>query len=659
MYFRFLVMAAALSSPTLANTPPQGAPTTTAQATVAEPVAAPEKLSVDAFANLPFVEHAHISPDGSHIAGLFGVKGEQKIVIMPLAADKSTTMAAPVPDGTQASAIRWVNDNNIIVTLTGLLPVEGERWYVSRLVGINRTTNILTKLLWDLGGQNTADVLWIPSDGSNEILIAAQNSIYSSLPEFWPTVYRVDVTTGKRKREVVGKTNVLDWGADQNGHVRIGLGYDDTRLTSRLLYRSSGSGLFKLVEKASYRKDEVLTVPFQFLPGGDQGLVLQDNESGQTGIVKVDLMTQQAVETVFQPEKGEVQSVMMSQDGSTMLGTYTSDKNDAVVWFDPVLAKMQGDFHKAVPNSTVSIESMSKDRTKMLVRIDSADAPGGIYYFDTADGVLRKIASVNEKIGSKRLSPVKLVQYKARDGLEIEGVLTIPRGKEAKNLPFVVMPHGGPWGHDSLQYDYWVQFLASRGYAVLQPNFRGSTGYGTEFLNKGKGQMGFAMQDDVTDGVGWAIEQGIADPKRVCIVGASYGGYAAMWGIAKDPDLYRCAISISGVAAVRREVNDFGNSIRGKLYKTQWQEMTPDFAAVSPINAVNRMKAPLLLVHGRKDVTVDHVQSEKMNSAMVKAGKNVEFVSIPLADHYFTRQEDRVTLLSAMERFLAKHNPAD
>jgi dipeptidyl aminopeptidase/acylaminoacyl peptidase len=170
--------------------------------------------------------------------------------------------------------------------------------------------------------------------------------------------------------------------------------------------------------------------------------------------------------------------------------------------------------------------------------------------------------------------------------------------------------------------------------------------------------MGFAMQDDITDGVKWAVNQGIADAKRVCIVGASYGGYAAMWGIAKDPDLYRCAISISGVAALRREVNDFGGKLRGNLYKMQWQEMTPDFNAVSPINAIAKIKTPLMLIHGKRDVTVDHVQSQKMFNAMTKADKSVEFVSLPLADHYFTREADRIKLLSSMEAFLAKHNPA-
>jgi dipeptidyl aminopeptidase/acylaminoacyl peptidase len=242
--------------------------------------------------------------------------------------------------------------------------------------------------------------------------------------------------------------------------------------------------------------------------------------------------------------------------------------------------------------------------------------------------------------------------------LEIEAVMTMPKGRAAKDLPLIVMPHGGPWAHDSLRYDYWVQFLANRGYMVLQPNFRGSTGYGGAFERKGHGQMGFAMQDDISDGVQWAIDQGLADANKVCIVGASYGGYAAMWGIIKDPDQYRCAISIAGVSAIRREVNDFGNAIYAKTFKSEWQKMTPDFKAVSPLYAVDRIKTPLMLIHGKKDVTVDHVQSVKMDKAMRKAGKSVEFVSLPLADHFLTRQPDRLLLLQSMEAFLHKHNPA-
>lgn len=648
MVFRYLFTALVFVSPIQAQT----------QETPASATSKTAALPVETFASLPFVERAEISPDGTHVAGLFGINGEQRLVIMPLAGDQASTIMMAVPDETQAGAIRWINNENIVVNLTGLLPVEAQRWYVSRLIAINRTTRKLTKLLWDLNGQDTANILWIPSDGSNEILVAAQNSIYSNFEHFWPSVYKIDVTTGRKKLVLRGRQDVLDWGADHTGNVRIGLSYNDENLTSRLLYRSSTNTVFKIADRATYGSGAVLTVPFMFLPDSDNALILRDNDQGRTSVYEVDLSTQKDVKTVYEPDAGEVVGVEMGNDGA-LLGVYLTGQKSGMKWFDPTLAELQGNFDKTVPNSDVKIESMSADRSKMFVRVDSAETPGNIYFFDTKVGTLRRFASVNEKIGNKKLSPVKMVQYKARDGLDIEAVMVTPKGLEPKKLPLVVMPHGGPWGHDGLDYDYWAQFLASRGYIVLQPNFRGSTGYGTEFLNKGKGQMGFAMQDDISDGVKWAVEQGLVDEKRVCIVGASYGGYAAMWGIAKDPDQYRCAISISGVAALRREVNDFGDSLRGNLYKKQWQEMTPDFNAVSPINAIERMQVPLMLIHGKRDVTVDHIQSEKMYNAMKKAGKKVEFVSLPLADHYFTRQDDRVTLLSSIERFLKEHNPPD
>jgi dipeptidyl aminopeptidase/acylaminoacyl peptidase len=618
-----------------------------------------KKLPVEAFANLPFVDEALISPDGTHIAGLFGIGGEQRIMILGLFGDQEKNFAMPVPEGTQVNWVRWVNDDNILVGVRGLLPIGSDRWYISRILSINRTSQKVTKLLWNLAGQNTSDVLWIPSDGSNEILVAAQASIYSNTDEFWPSVYRVDVLTGKKRTDVSGKAGFMNWGADNQGNVRIGVSYDDNSRMSRMLYRSDGSSSFEQVDKVNLKNDESLNIPFIFLPGGKRGLVMRDNDAGKTGVVEMDLTTQEVIRTVYQPEIGEVSSAIVSYDESKLLGVYNTDQKTPVHWLDPDMAAIQSDLDKSVKGATVRIESYNRDQSKMIVRISSPENPGLLYVYNQQSGALSKLAAVNSVIGNTKLAPVKLINYKARDGLDIEGILTVPKGSNVKNLPFIVMPHGGPWAQDRMEYDYWTQFLASRGYAVLQPNFRGSTGYGTEFLKKGQGQMGFAMQDDVTDGVKWAVDQGIADPKRVCIVGASYGGYAAMWGIAKDPDIYRCAISIAGVAALRREVNDFGGSLKANLYKDQWKAMTPDFAAVSPINAITKIKAPLLLIHGKKDVTVDHVQSEKMYNAMKKANKTVEFVSIPLADHYYTRQEDRLTLLKSMEAFLAKYNPSE
>ena len=644
------VVLLAFLSPALAQEGAGGAAPATAK-----PV---EQLPTATFARLPFIENAELSPDGRYLAGLFAIQGEQSIGIVPIdrAVGKPTFIG--VPDLTEIDWLRWVGDDNIVVGLRALLPVETDNWYISRLISVNRTTGKVTRLLWDLHGQDASNIVWIPSDGSTEILVAGQNSIYEG-EDFWPAVYRVDVATGRKKTEVAARSSVLDWGADHLGRVRYGIGYRDNTTRSTLLYRGDGKSVFRSIDSASLRDEERLSIPFVFVPGTDNGLVYAETSDGRTVIAENDLSTGRQVRIAHEIEGADIEGAIRSPDGSRLIGFYTSDDTRPIQWIDPAMARHQATLDATSPASKVRIESYSRDLSKLLVRISTPDNPGLFYFYDADSDNLSKLASVNEAIGGKRLSRSKLVQYKARDGLEIEGVLTMPRGRATKNLPFIVMPHGGPWGHDTLAYDYWAQLLAERGYAVLQPNFRGSTGYGDAFLKAGQGQLGFAMQDDVTDGVRWAVAEGLADPKRVCIVGASYGGYAAMWGIVKDPAQYRCAVSINGVSNLRREVNDFGGSVRSRLYRDQWQKMTPDFAAVSPINAIDRIRTPLLLIHGKKDVTVDHAQSAKMYAAMTKAGKSVEFVSIPLADHYFTREADRMTLLTAIEAFLAKHNPPD
>lgn len=635
---------------------PAGAPTTPP----ATSTPAPAQLTADAFARLPFVEGAEISPNGQRIAGLFGIGGEQIIASMNLFGEIKYDIRLKVPDGTEADWIAWVNDDNIVVGLRSLLAVEaGERWYVTRILAVNRITGKFTKLLWDMQGQG-AELIWMANDGSPDVMISAQNSIYTNFEEFWPTVYRVNVEKGSRKVVAKGRANVTSWDADGLGAVRTGVGYADSGRRFSLLYRKDNGDGFRVIDRANTRKQESLFNPVVFLPGSENAIALETNDAGQETVIEVDVPTQRQIRTLFTAEPGsEISGLHVAADRSSLLGLSTIGKKETVTWLDPALAELQANFDKAVGDRRARIISLSKDRQRMLVQVDRPDHPGSIYYYDVADGRLQPLARLNDALGGKPLNPVRMIRYAARDGLEIEAVLTLPKGREAKALPIVVMPHGGPWARDTLDYDYWAQFIASRGYAVIQPNFRGSTGYGDEFTRKGEGQMGLAMQDDVSDALRWAAAEGIADPKRACIVGASYGGYAAMWGIAKDPDQYRCAISISGVANIRAEVNDFGSKLLGGKFTDDWKRMTPDFAAVSPINAVARIKVPLMLIHGKRDVTVDHDQSSKMYAKMREAGKTVEFVSLPLADHYFTRQEDRLTLLRSIESFLARNNPAN
>jgi len=282
-----------------------------------------------------------------------------------------------------------------------------------------------------------------------------------------------------------------------------------------------------------------------------------------------------------------------------------------------------------------------------------------LYYLRTEEGILHKIAAIKAEIGNRHLAEAKWVKYKARDGLEIEAKLTLPSGRNPKNLPIIMLPHGGPWAHDDMDFDYLSQFLANRGYVVLQPNFRGSDGYGPEFEQKSDGQLGLAMQDDISDGLKWAVKQGYADPARACIFGWSYGGYAAMWGLVKDPDQYRCGISMAGVSSVNKQMRIYDSIIDERAAKFHWSKLSTDFDAVSPINFVDKIKAPLLLLHGKVDTTVDVTQSRKMNAKMLAAGKTVQYVEMPLADHYALREADRVTILTSLETFLDKYNPAD
>lgn len=625
--------------------------TTTAAATVQSP------LPASAYAQLPFVEGARLSPDGLWIAGQFAVNGSQRIVVISPFDSNSLNQAA-LPDDVEVRSMQWVGNDNLLIRIMAIRPLDGgDRAYISRVVALNRKTEKFTKLMWELGGQDAADVLWVPKDGSTRILLGGQNSIYMG-DDFWPAVYSVDVTNGRHTTEANPRAEVLDWIADTSGVVRAAISNDRAKGTRTLLYRGKKGSAFDRKDRRAF---DDLEVPVMIRANENKMLVLRPGTDGRDALVEIDGDSGAVLQTLYQAEPDvDIEGVRYDDSGNEILGVYLGGAApDPLHWLDPALGELQKAFEKSLNGRRARIVSLSADRQRMLVRVDKPDEAGRLYYFDTADGNLHLFANLNSATNGTRAGKMEKVHYKARDGLEIEAIMTTPPGRDAKNLPVVILPHGGPWAHDTMDWDYWAQFIASRGYLVIQPNFRGSTGYGEAFLKKGEGQLGLAMQDDVNDALAWAAKQGMANPKRACVVGASYGGYVAMWGAARDPDMWKCSISIASVANLRREVNDFGDLLFGKRYREQWQKMTPDFPAVSPINHIDAIKVPMLLIHGKKDLTVDHAQSQSMFNKMKSAGKNVEFVSLPKADHYFTREPDRLALLSAIEAFLAKHNPVD
>jgi TonB family protein len=268
------------------------------------------------------------------------------------------------------------------------------------------------------------------------------------------------------------------------------------------------------------------------------------------------------------------------------------------------------------------------------------------------------------KLIDQPMSEVKPVRYEARDGLSIPGYLTLPRGREAKGLPLIVMPHGGPFVRDRYAFDPMVQLLASRGYAVLQPNFRGSTGYGRDYVEKGYGQMGLKMQDDLDDGVAWLAGDGTVDPKRVCILGSSYGGYAALWGAIRNPEIYRCAVSFAGVTDVAGILKYDSKFLLARRYFKQHRkkiegEQKRDLAAVSPLQQADRLKVPVLIAHGEQDSTVPADQSRKLVAVLKARGAPVQSAFYSEAAHGFSSSAESLDFMKRVEAFLELHNPAD
>jgi dipeptidyl aminopeptidase/acylaminoacyl peptidase len=327
------------------------------------------------------------------------------------------------------------------------------------------------------------------------------------------------------------------------------------------------------------------------------------------------------------------------------------------------MQSLQARLDKALPNRVNRIVSRDSTDNRFIVWSAAASDPGVYYLYDRSRRELTEIARPHGKLEGKRLAPVEAVRYKARDGLTIPAYLTKPEGRAGKALPLIVMPHGGPFIRDRWQYDGWVQFLANRGYAVLQPNFRGSTGFGKDFVDAASGQFGRKMQDHLDDGVRWLVAQGVVDPKRVCMMGASYGGYAAMWAAARNPDIYRCAISFAGISEVRSMLRFNGGGWVARRYYRDWRdrirgENKSDLEAVSPLSRASRVKVPLLIAHGDDDKIVPIAQSRRMHEALRQAKVDHEFIVYPGEGHGFRKSQNSVDFLKRVETFLAKHNPS-
>lgn len=608
-----------------------------------------------AFAQLPFIEAPSLSPDGTRIAARIAVQGKMRLAIIPLA--DTTQLKLLDPGDFELRSWKWVNNDWLVLQAGEMQPVEGDSWYVSRAFGVRADGGKINVLAMPTTGQNGADILWIARDGSPHALIAMQNSIYANDENFWPQVRDFDVSTGKSKIVQNSTTDVMDWYADTAGTVRMGVAYDDDRRSYRTLYRAQAGGPLKPIQRAVAKGSTLSTLPALILPQSGKAIAIDDAD-GFDAIYDFDLDAMKIGTKIFDAPGYDVDGHVLDPTGTKLLGFQYTDTRSRTKWLDPTLAQIQADLDKAVPNLWPDIVSWSNDLSVLIVHIGAADSAGAYYLYRPANGHMSVFATINATLGTKAYAPVKTVRYTARDGTEMSAVLTLPRAREAKDLPLILMPHGGPAARDDEEWDWWAQFIASRGYAVLQPNYRGSTGFGTHFNKLGEGQWGLKMQDDLVDAVGWAAKQGIVDPKRVCIVGGSYGGYAAFRAAQRDKGVYRCAVSFAGVSDMTAMLRYDGSFLNGGRQKDYLRKQAPDLKAVSPINFAADFSTPILIMHGKADQVVPVKQSREMVERLKAAGATYRYVEQPLGDHHFTRQADRLQFLQELEAFLAKYNPS-
>ena len=617
----------------------------------------PERISLEAFAEPPSASMARLSPDGTRIAAVRTGPGSDFIYIVSTA-DPSKVLRRIEIGRYSLSDLVWVNNDRLLLHPFWSVSFFGIAIGEAKLMVIDVASGVMRQLDGSENGFRATDILYVEPAGG-WALIAGLDKFDKS-----PSVMRVDLATGKFVEVQKSLPDVWHWFVDGQGVIRGGLAHEGLKWA--LYLRSSpDEPLVKFRGKFDKRDVDVIE-GVSFSPVGGETMVVSNHATGRFAAYRLDLATVEPGALVFENPNGDIESLLMDPATYRVVGVRYHDQRWRTHWFDADFAKVQARIDKASPTTDNQLVHWSRDRNRFLILASKPDDPGVYYVLDRAKGEMKIVLVPYGKIPEKALSPVRYVQYQARDGLTIPAYLTVPKGKPERGLPLILFPHGGPFANDTWDYDPWVQFFANRGYAVFQPQFRGTTGFGRHYVERGHGEFGRKMQDDLDDGLDWLVRQGIVDPKRVCIAGGSYGGYAAMWGAIRNPVRYRCAISWAGVSDLKGQLKHDKSLFSARRYYRDWRNQVTgiddrraDLDGLSPLRQASRLRVPLLIGHGKRDNTVPVAQSEEMEQSLGKSGIKVEAAYYDKQGHSITSPEDLANWMWRMEKFLAEHNPTD
>lgn len=614
---------------------------------------------LEVFARLPEFGDVQISPGGHHLAAKAYIDGKYRVLIYDLENPGRQPLMA-TPTNQEVNWLRWKRDDRLLTSL----------WFPERRWG----TAVVETRLFALSPDGSGLKSMVPP-ARDEYPVQIADRVVDYLPDDpqhilmafnpqdprFPRLYRVNVETARRSLVEGGEAGIYWWTVDQQGRARIGQGLDDQRMRTKLYFRAQDEKDWTLVSDRHVDEGPVFH-PLMFDHADPDLLYVYSDHAGATlGLYPYRVSSREFLQPLFLHPEVDAGEVLLDPGGRQIIGIRFVDDIARTHWLDPKVEGWVEDVRLRIGARHAQLTSASLDYRRLVVYVESPDVPGRYYLYEPADKRLRLFADTYPALRDQPQARMRVTSYRARDGLEIPAYLTLPPGmvgKPPQPLPAVVFPHGGPASRDMAAWDGLVQFMASRGYAVLQMNFRGSGGYGTEFRRAGARQWGKAMQDDVTDGTRWLMAEGIADPERTCIVGWSYGGYAALMGVVREPDLYRCAVSIAGVSDLRRLIDErrqyLFDRIATRMIGDSWKDRDA-LRTNSPVNRAGDIRSPVLLLHGTRDRVAPPTHSAAMAKALARAGKPHEYIELQDSDHSVLQGEQRLTLFSSLERFLARH----
>lgn len=588
-----------------------------------------------------------LSPDGSYISYMAPYKDRLNVFVRRV-------------DETDEHAIRITNETE--------RSVAGYMW----------ADNQRLLYMKDTAGDENYQLYGVHRDGSDDRAYTAFNGVRTSLiddleeqqgvvmigmnkrnPEVFDP-YRLNIETGELTLLAENPGNIQGWMTDHDGRLRVATAIVDG-VNTQILYRDTEDEPFKPVLTTNFR--DVVSF-MEFTPDNKEVYAATNLHRDKTILVRMNPATCEELEVLYENERYDIASISYSRKRKKLLSVYcTGHKEPVRHYFDAEEEQLRQRIKAHFPNQRYGIADTDKAEENYLIYVGGDRTRGSYWHYNALTDEAKKIADLAPWIKSDEMNAMHPVCYTTRDGLQIEAYLTLPDGltpDTAKQLPVVVNPHGGPWARDCWGYSSEVQFLSNRGYAVFQMNFRGSTGYGRHFLEASYKQWGLKMQDDITDGVKWLIEKGIANPNRIAIYGGSYGGYATLAGLTFTPDLYACGIDYVGVSNLFTFMQTIPPYWRPMLEMMYEQVGHPEhdadqLAATSPALHADKIKVPLFVAQGANDPRVNKAESDQMVEALRQRGVVVEYMVKDNEGHGFHNQENRFDFYRAMERFLKAH----